>query len=102
MITSDLSLIYGIMMYITRGLISLFFLFPYFVNKISGFNALHNKASTLATVKTQIKYHHDNYDKHDLQRKKYIWKIITCDLSIFDMEHIKFIVTNQMEDSIST
>ena len=38
-----------------------------------------------------------------LYRKKYniIMKIVACDLSIYTMDHPKFIVSNQKEESIS-
>ena len=40
--------------------------------------------------------------QNDLQRKKYIFylEIITCDPSIYTMDHSKFIVSNQKDESI--
>ena len=41
-------------------------------------------------------------DKTTLQKKKYniIWKIIPCDPFIYSMDHPKFIVSNQNEESV--
>ena len=42
-------------------------------------------------------------DKNDLQIKKcnFYMEIITCDTSVYTMDHPKFIVSNQKEESIS-
>ena len=42
-------------------------------------------------------------DKNYHQRKKYIFYlgIITCDPSIYEIDHPKFIILNQKEESIS-
>ena len=53
--------------------------------------AFHQRSTLFAKTKRSLR-----------ERNLFYLEIITCDPSIYTMDHPKFIVSNQMEESIST
>ena len=73
------------------------------------FNSLHTSDSFMRTLANSVDPdempHSATFYQglHCLHRKEiqYFLEITTCDLSIYTMDHHKFIVSNQKEESIS-